>query len=114
MSNFERVRKIKEEKRQKSDTRREKLAGYFFDLSKLTFAALVVGCFTPVNDTVVINGWVLAVGSALTIVFAVIASIIIKNNPMYLLIFFSICLAVAGVFLIWLYTKPGKKWLNDL
>lgn len=62
-----------------SDTRREKLAGYFFDLSKLTFAALVVGCFTSVNDTVVINGWVLAVGSALTIVFAVIASIIIKK-----------------------------------
>ena len=33
---------------------------------------------------------------------------------MYLLIFISICLAVAGAFLIWLYTKPGKKWLNDL
>lgn len=79
MSNFERARKMKEENRQKSETRREKLAGYFFDLSKLTFAALVVGCFTPVNDTVIINGWVLAVGSALTIVFAVIASIIIKK-----------------------------------
>ena len=30
MSNFERARKMKEENRQKSETRREKLAGYFF------------------------------------------------------------------------------------
>lgn len=33
---------------------------------------------------------------------------------MYLLIFFSICLVIAGTFLAWLYTKPGKKWLKDL
>lgn len=76
MSNFERVRKIETAKVRHQA---RKIGRIFFDLSKLTFAALVVGCFTPVNDTVVINGWVLAVGSALTIVFAVIASIIIKK-----------------------------------
>ncbi len=27
---------------------------------------------------------------------------------------FTIGLIIAGGFLIWLYTKPGKKWLGDL
>lgn len=33
----------KKEVKEKDKTRREKLAGYFFDLSKLSFAGLVVG-----------------------------------------------------------------------
>lgn len=27
---------------------------------------------------------------------------------------FTIIAIVAGIFLIWLYTKPGKKWLENL
>ena len=27
---------------------------------------------------------------------------------------FTIGIVVAGGFLLWLYTKSGKKWLNDL
>lgn len=27
---------------------------------------------------------------------------------------FTVGLAIAGAFLIWLYTKPGKKWLENL
>lgn len=28
--------------------------------------------------------------------------------------FFIVGSIIAGIFLIWLYTKPGKKWLEDL
>ena len=28
--------------------------------------------------------------------------------------FFILGSVLGGVFLIWLYTKPGKKWLKDL
>lgn len=33
MGNFEETRKAKEEVRKKNDVRKEKIAGYFFDLS---------------------------------------------------------------------------------
>lgn len=32
----------------------------------------------------------------------------------YLMIFFIVVLVVAVAFLIWLYTKSGKKWLASL
>ena len=32
----------------------------------------------------------------------------------YLALFFLICCIVGGIFLAWLYTKPGEKWLKDL
>lgn len=31
-----------------------------------------------------------------------------------LVLFFMVGCVVAGAFLAWLYTKPGKKWLKDL
>ena len=45
MGNFS---KTQERKEVREKTRRDKLAGYFFDLSKLIFAALVLGGITPV------------------------------------------------------------------
>lgn len=27
---------------------------------------------------------------------------------------FTVGLVIAGVFLLWLYTKPGKRWLDNL
>lgn len=47
MSNFEIQLKEQERVVERNKTRREKLAGYFFDLSKLIFAGLVVGSVTP-------------------------------------------------------------------
>ncbi len=35
------------ERQERNRTRREKLAGYFFDISKLIFAGLVIGGLTP-------------------------------------------------------------------
>ena len=43
MSNWEKKQEKKTETKEKDKTRRDKLAGYFFDLSKLIFAALVLG-----------------------------------------------------------------------
>lgn len=43
MSNFDSNRKAKEERKEKDKTRREKLSGYFFNLSQLTYTALVLG-----------------------------------------------------------------------
>lgn len=43
MSNFDNSRMRKEEAKKRDETRREKLAGYFFNLSQLTYTALVLG-----------------------------------------------------------------------
>lgn len=42
------INKSIKEKQEKDNSRRDKLAGYFFDLSKLVFAALVLGGLTPI------------------------------------------------------------------
>lgn len=47
MGNWSEKQEAKKEGKEKDKTRREKLAGYFFDLSKLIFAALVLGGITP-------------------------------------------------------------------
>ena len=47
MGNFIKQQEEKKEVKEKDKTRRERLAGYFFDLSKLVFAALVLGGITP-------------------------------------------------------------------
>lgn len=40
---------------------------------------------------------------------------LIKGTDMNMLgVVFTIGIVVAGGFLLWLYTKSGKKWLNDL
>ena len=44
MGNFAEAGKIKDEMKKRDATRREKLAGYFFDLSKLIFAGMVIVC----------------------------------------------------------------------
>ena len=42
MGSWERQQEAKTEAREKDRTRREKLAGYFFDLLKLCFAGMVI------------------------------------------------------------------------
>lgn len=43
MGNWERKQEEKREGKEKDKVRREKLAGYFFSLSQLTYTALVLG-----------------------------------------------------------------------
>ena len=62
-------------------TRREKLAGYFFDLSKLIFAGMVIGLILPLlSDTENAKMWIIAVfGIILTTLSALLANKILKQ-----------------------------------
>ena len=60
--------------------RREKIGGYFLNLSQLVFVALVLGGISPVytNEEIGVNGHVLFVGICLTVLLAIIGSKILK------------------------------------
>lgn len=80
MGNWSNQQEIKKEGKEKNKTRREKLAGYFFDLSKLSFAGLVVSIILPlfsnVENTIL---WLAALfGTVLTISSAMLANKILK------------------------------------
>lgn len=57
MGKFENQIKEKVEARERDKTRRENLAKYYFDLSKLTFTALVLGSITIIITGNDINYW---------------------------------------------------------
>ncbi|WP_276789511.1 hypothetical protein [Paraprevotella xylaniphila] len=80
MGKFVEQQKTKEETKEKDKTRREKLAGYFFDLSKLCFAGLVVGVVIPLySDMSNENNWYsVCTGIILTIMSAYLANKILK------------------------------------
>lgn len=80
MSNFVKIQEHKREFKEKDKVRKEKLAGYFYDLSKLSFAGLVIGIilplFTNVGDLKI---WCVAIlGLLLTILSALFANKILK------------------------------------
>lgn len=82
MGKFENQIKEKVEAREKDKTRRENLAKYYFDLSKLTFTALVLGSITIIITGNDINYWAIASmmagGIATTIILAKIGNQIFK------------------------------------
>lgn len=80
MGNFAEAGKIKDEMKKRDATRREKLAGYFFDLSKLIFAGMVIGIILPLlSDTENAKMWIIAVfGIILTTLSALLANKILK------------------------------------
>lgn len=80
MGNFSRQQEEKKELKEKDKTRRERLAGYFFDLSKLSFAGLVIGVVIPLySDLSNENNWYsICTGILLTIISAVFANKILK------------------------------------
>ena len=65
----------------KKKTRRENLAGYFYDISKLTYAALVLGGIVPVltKTKVEINILAIVFGIFMSFVFAYFANKILKS-----------------------------------
>lgn len=81
MSNFSEQQKAKTEVKEKNKVRREKLAGYFFDLSKLIFAALVLGGISPLfsENSQSISWWSIIVGGYATYIFAYFANKILKS-----------------------------------
>jgi len=79
-SNWSEQQKERTEVREKNKVRKEKLAGYFFSLSQLTFAAIVLGGLSPIfglryeaQDLVM-----LLFGLLTTITFAIFANNILK------------------------------------
>ena len=61
MGNWERQQIEKSEQKERDRVRREKLAGYFFDLSKLSFAGLVISIILPLlSDVENIIMWMVA------------------------------------------------------
>jgi hypothetical protein len=80
MSNYSKKQEEKNENKEKNKTRREKLATYFFDLSKLVFAALVLGGITPLftNTANKINWATIVLGVFSTYIFANFANRILK------------------------------------
>lgn len=80
MGNWSERQEEKKEVKEKDKTRRDKLAGYFFDLSKLIFAALVLGGITPLftNISNGINWSTIVLGVISTYMFANFANRILK------------------------------------
>ena len=78
MGNWSERQEEKRERKEKDKTRREKLAGYFFNLSQLTFVAL--GGITPLYTSIEIgiNWYVLVAGVILTVILANIGNLILK------------------------------------
>lgn len=78
--NFIKQQEERKDAKERDWLRRDKIASYFFNLSQLTFVALVLGTITPIytNNEYGINWYVLSVGLALTIVLANIGSKILK------------------------------------
>ena len=68
------------ELREKDKVRREKLVGYFYDLSKLSFAGIFVSVIVPLfTETLNLRMWIAAIfGVVLTILSAMLANKILK------------------------------------
>ena len=78
MGSWSEQQEANKERKEKDKTRRDKLAGYFFNLSQLTFVALVLGGVTHTNIEVGINWYILVAGITLTIILANIGNLILK------------------------------------
>lgn len=80
MGNWERQQEAKKEIKEIDRVRREKLAGFFYDIAKLSFAGLVVGVVMPIfSDSKNENNWyVIVLGIILTILSASLANKILK------------------------------------
>ncbi|WP_455600858.1 hypothetical protein [Bacteroides rodentium] len=80
MRNWSELQAIKQEGREKDKVRKEKLAGYFFDLSKLSFAGLVIGVVIPLYSNISDeNNWYsICTGIILSVISALLANKILK------------------------------------
>jgi len=80
MGNFSKMQEEKKERKEKDNTRREKLASYFFDLSKLSFAGLVIGGIVSIKPEmdVTVEGCRVVFGIISTFVLARMGNVILK------------------------------------
>lgn len=80
MGNWSEQQEVRKDGVEKDKVRREKLAGYFFDLSKLAFAGLVISIIIPLfSNTGDATMWLVVLfGIVLTILSASLANKILK------------------------------------
>lgn len=80
MGSWSNQQEAKKETKEKDKVRKEKLASYFFDLSKLSFAGLVIGIVVPLysNITNENNWYVVITGIMLATISALLANKILK------------------------------------
>lgn len=80
MGNWEKQQEARKEIKERDKVRKEKLASYFFDLSKLSFAGLVIGVVLPIfSDASDENNWyAVVIGVVLTTLSALLANKILK------------------------------------
>lgn len=80
MSNFSKNIEQQKERKERNKVRRETLGKFFFDLAKLSFAGLVIGWITPINDNKDFdnNLIVMLLGLLFTIIFSVIGNKVLK------------------------------------
>lgn len=80
MGTWSQQQEVRKETKERDKTRKEKLAGYFFDLSKLSFAGLVIGIIISLYANFLDeNNWCIAVtGIVLTTLSALLANKILK------------------------------------
>ena len=80
MSEFESKRKVSEKAEKRNDVRKEKLAGYFYMLSQLTFAGFVLVGLAPVITEGVekFNPYTFIAGVLVTVGFAFMGNRILK------------------------------------
>ena len=80
MSKYSEHIELKKEVKEKDRVRREKLASYFYDSSKLVLAGVVIGGLTPIytQQTEEVNLGVILMGSVATILLAWIGNKILK------------------------------------
>ena len=71
---------VKKETKEKNKIRRVKIAGYFLNLSQLTFVALVLGGITPlyINEEHVVSWMLLGAGAMMTMLFGIAGYRILK------------------------------------
>lgn len=96
MGNWERQQTMRKER---DKVRRETLGKFFFDLAKLMFTTMVLGeMLLLAKDIGDINNW----------------DMIMIKDLNGLTVLMLVVTILAAIFLAWLYTKPGKKWLDEL
>lgn len=80
MSNWSEQQKRQGEVKEKNRVRKEKLAGFFFDIAKLTYAGMVIGVVIPLlSDFDNTKSWFAAsFGMLLTAASATLANKILK------------------------------------
>ena len=80
MSEFDSKRKIVEKAEQRNNVRKEKLAGYLYDISKLIFGGIVLAGLSPIftDATISMNYPVIISGLFASVILAVISNQILK------------------------------------